>query len=119
LEADAMTERASPKLIGSTREREDYPGQSLITTDHEVIRRWAEARRARPATVPGTEHGGRPGVLQFDFPGYGGERLESIDWEDWFRSFDQRKLRFIYQEHVKDGKESNFFRLENPAREDA
>nr|WP_055502648.1 hypothetical protein [Nonomuraea pusilla] len=105
--------------ITSTEEHEERPGRSLVTTDHDVIRWWAEERDARPATVPGTEHEGRPGVLRFDFPGYGGGDLQEISWEDWFRTFDERKLNFIYQEHKKDGQQSNFFRLENPEREDA
>lgn len=33
--------------------------------------------------------------------------------------FHERRLNFIYQEHKADGSESNFFRLENPGREDA
>ncbi|WP_285566157.1 hypothetical protein [Actinoallomurus iriomotensis] len=85
-----------------------------MTTDHDVIRQWAEARGAKPVTVPGSDYGGRPGRLLFDFPGYGGEDLEEISWEDWFRTFDERKLNFLYQEHKKDGAPSNFFRLENP-----
>ncbi|MFI7445142.1 hypothetical protein [Nonomuraea indica] len=104
--------------IGSAEEHEERPGRSLITTDHEVIRQWAEKRGGRPATAPGSEHEGRPGVLRFDFPGYGGADLEEISWDDWFATFDARKLNFIYQEHTKDGKDSNFFRLENPNRKD-
>ncbi|NRQ36658.1 hypothetical protein HII36_33210 [Nonomuraea sp. NN258] len=105
--------------IDSVDEHEERPGRSLITTDHDVIRQWAEERRAVPATVPGTEHEGRPGVLRFDFPGYGGDDLQKISWDDWFKTFDARKLNFIYQEHKTDGRQSNFFRLENPDREDA
>jgi hypothetical protein len=109
----------STKEITSLDQHEDRAGQTLVTQDHGTIRRWAEERGAVPATVPGTEHDGRPGVLTFDFPGYGGENLEHIPWEDWFRTFDERGLRFIYQEHKADGSPSNFFRLENPDREDA
>ncbi|YCK38994.1 hypothetical protein ACNF49_34595 [Actinomadura sp. ATCC 39365] len=105
--------------VTSTDEHEERPGRSLITTDHDVIQEWAQERGAKPATVPGTEHQGRAGVLRFDFPGYGGGDLAEITWEEWFETFDQRKLNFIYQEHKKDGKQSNFFRLENPDREDA
>jgi hypothetical protein len=105
--------------ITSTDEHEERPGRSLITTDHDVIQKWAEERDATPATVPGTEHDGRAGVLRFDFPGYGGADLQEISWDDWFKTFDERNLNFIYQEHKKDGKPSNFFRLENPDREDA
>jgi hypothetical protein len=70
----------------SPDEHEDYPGQTLATRNHDVIRRWAEARGAIPATVPDTERDGRPGVLTFDFPGYGGERLRHISWDEWFRT---------------------------------
>lgn len=105
--------------VTSADEHEERPGRSLITTDHDVIRKWAEERDAKPATVPGTEHEGRAGVLRLDFPGYGGGDLQEISWDDWFETFDERNLNFIYQEHKKDGKQSNFFRLENPDREDA
>ncbi len=105
--------------IRSPDEHEEHPGKTLVTTNHEVIRRWAEERGARPATVPGTEHGGRPGVLRFDFPGYEGENLKEISWDEWFKTFDERKLNFIYQEHTADGRQSNFFRLESPERQDA
>lgn len=105
--------------ITSPDEHEEHAGKSLVTTNHDVIRRWAEDRDATPATVPGTEHEGRPGVLRFDFPGYGGESLQHISWDDWFTSFDQRELNFIFQEHRKDGNQSNFFRLDNPYREQA
>lgn len=108
----------SEKQISSTREHEDHKGQTLVTSDHDVIRQWAKARDAQPATVPGTEHDRRPGVLTFDFPGYGGDKLRHISWDDWFRTFDDRGLRFLYQEHLRSGKESNFFKLQNPNRED-
>ncbi|MFF5257755.1 hypothetical protein ACFY4C_02330 [Actinomadura viridis] len=55
--------------VTSPEEHEERPGRSLVTTDHEVIRRWAGERGAEPATVPGSEYGGRPGRLLFDFPG--------------------------------------------------
>jgi len=108
---------ASTKQISSVQEHEDRAGQTLVTRDHDVIRRWVEQRGAQPATVPGSEHEGRPGVLRFDFPGYGGDRLQHISWDEWFTSFDARNLRFIYQEHTKDGSDSNFFRLDSPDRE--
>ena len=100
--------------IKSTDDRPERAGRSLVTTDHEVIRRWAKARRAVPATVRGTEHNGHLGVLRFDFPGYSGDRLTEVTWDDWFDAFDQRGLNFIYQETRTDRKRSNFFQLENP-----
>ena len=106
--------------ISSPEERPSRPGRSLVTTDHRVIRQWAEARNAKPATVRGTEHDGRPGVLRFDFPGFQDDgRLRQISWDEWFETFDTRGLNFIYQETRTNGGQSNFFRLESPTREDA
>jgi Rho termination factor, N-terminal domain len=45
-------------------------------------------------------------------------RLRHVSWEEWFSTFDERGLNFIYQEQRSDGQQSNFFRLENPDRED-
>ena len=104
--------------ISSPDEHEERPGRSLWTTDHETIQRWAERRGAIPATVPGTEHGGLKGVLRLKFRRGDADDLEEISWDDWFRTFDERGLRFIYQEHTSDGSDSNFFRLDNPDRED-
>ncbi len=109
------TKRA--KWIHSTDEHQDHAGQTLATRDHEVIRQWASARRARPARVESTRHGDRAGVLRFDFDGDSGG-LAHIPWDEWFASFDQRALVFLYQEELKNGNQSNFFRLDNPGRED-
>jgi hypothetical protein len=110
---------ARAKWVNAPDEHEDVPGQTLATRNHDVIRRWAEARGAIPATVPGTEHDDRPGVLTFDFPGYGGERLRHISWDEWFRTFDERNLVFLFQEHLKNGRPSNHFNLDSPEREAA
>ncbi|MFI9633709.1 hypothetical protein ACIHAX_13535 [Nocardia sp. NPDC051929] len=96
------------------------PGASIqsrgisVTRNHDVIRRWAAQRGARPATVPGSEHDGRLGVLRFDFPGYGGAVLRPVRWEEWFATFDARRLRFWYVERGTDDPPSNFNRLEPP-----
>ena len=100
--------------ITSTADRPERAGRSLVTTDHEVIRRWAKARRAVPATVAGTHRDGHLGVLRFDFPGYSGDGLMEVSWAEWLRTFDMRRLNFIYQETRSGGGRSNFFQLENP-----
>jgi hypothetical protein len=105
--------------ISSPDEHEEREGRSLVTQDHDVIRQWAEQRDAVPATIAGTEHDGHLGVLRFDFGGDSeNDRLQHVSWDEWFRTFDERELRFIFQEHRSDGSESNFFRLDNPHRED-
>lgn len=103
--------------MNAPNEHEEYPGQTLATRNHEVIKRWAEERGAKPATVPSSEHEGHVGVLTFDFPGYGGQNLQQISWDDWFNAFDARQLVFLFQEHTRDGKMSNFFHLDSPERE--
>ena len=110
---------SSSQQITSLDDRPERPGRSLVTTNHEVIQRWARARGARPATIAGTERGDRPGVLTFNIPGYReSSRIREVSWDDWFRTFDSRGLNLIYQEQMRDGRQSNFFRTENPNRED-
>ncbi len=107
------------KWINASEEHGDHAGQTLATRSHDVIQHWVEERGAKPATAAGTEHEGRPGVLRFDFPGYGGQDLQTVSWDDWFRTFDERNLVFVFQEHKTDGAQSNFFRLDSPQREEA
>lgn len=105
--------------ISKTDEHEEHEGKSLVTRNHDVIKQWAEERGAKPATVPGTKHSDRIGVLRFNFPGGDEDRLEEVDWEEWFKTFDERDLVMLYQEHLKNGNQSNFFRFDSPHREDA
>ena len=104
------------KWIHSVDEHEDHPGQTLVTRNPDVIRSWAEARDAVPATTPGGDPD-QPRVLRFDFPGYDRE-LQELSWEAWLRVFEERELVFLFQEHMKAGNQSNFFRLDSPHRED-
>ena len=85
---------------------------SHTTTDHEEIRRWAEARHAKPSCVRGTGSKNDVGMLRLDFPGYTGEdKLEHISWDDWFEKFDERGLALLYQEETAAGEKSNFNKL--------
>ena len=113
----AFAERLQAKWISSPDEKPDRPGQTLATRSHEVIRRWAEARNARPATATrGPE--GEARTLRLDF-GEQTEGLEPMSWDEWFGRFDERNLVFLYQEQKSDGAQSNFWRLVSPEREDA
>jgi hypothetical protein len=84
---------------------------SYTTTDHEVIRAWAEARGGAPAAVDSTgdepDHEPDAGLLRIEFRDDGG-RLDEVDWEPFFRTFDDRKLAFVYQEKTSDGSVSRF-----------
>jgi hypothetical protein len=85
---------------------------SKTTTNHQEIRRWAEARGAHPAAVKGTGGGGDPGMIRLDFPGYsGGDSLEEISWDAWFKAFDDNNLALVYQDQTAKGARSNFNKL--------
>lgn len=79
---------------------------SATTIDHEVIKRWAEERGGRPASVESTGDASDPNVLRIEF----GEvsALDEVDWDAFFRTFDARKLAFLYQDRTSDGDLSRF-----------
>jgi len=82
--------------------------ESKTTTDHEEIRQWVEERDGHPAIVKGTEKGGSA-LLRIDYPGFSGEdKLEEIEWDEFFQIFDENKLAFLYQEKTEDGGLSRF-----------
>jgi len=86
--------------------------ESLITSDHETIRKWAEARGGKPAHVKSTGKKGDVGILRIDFPGYSGANsLEEISWDEFFEKFDESELALVYQEETADGERSNFNKL--------
>ena len=87
-------------------------GETKKTTDHDTIRKWVEERGGHPATVADTAEGDEPGILRIDFPGYSGKgSLEEISWEDFFDKFDEKNLAFLYQDEMRDGEESRFFKF--------
>src|SRR3954469_21276808 len=133
-------ERYGDRLSPSTRrarwihtpdERPERKGQTLATRSPEVIRAWAEERGGRPAAATRGKDD-RPHVLRIRFSdgdggrgngngsngGRGRSNLEEIDWDEWLRTFEARDLVFLYQEERRDGRQSTFFRLDNPRRED-
>ncbi|WP_198425744.1 MULTISPECIES: hypothetical protein [Microbacterium] len=109
--ADVRQEYAQPDLSDAAAQG---AAPHTSTTDHDVIRQWAEDRHAAPATVEGTEHGGNVGELRLDFDfGNDLEDLRQVSWDEWFAAFDERGLEFVYQETARaDGSPSNDFRLE-------
>ncbi|HYZ61951.1 MAG TPA: hypothetical protein VE650_05810 [Acetobacteraceae bacterium] len=80
------------------------------TTDHEEIRRWIEERGGRPAVVEGTEGDDGEGILRVDFQ-EPDEKLREIPWDEFFKTFEDRKLAFLHQDKTADGKISRFFKF--------
>jgi hypothetical protein len=83
---------------------------SATTTEHRTIKEWMEKREGRPATVVATEEDGHAGILRIDF-GTRDDGLEEIDWNEFFRKFDESELAFLYQERTGDGKLSRFHKF--------
>jgi len=78
------------------------------TTDHDAIRRWIEDRKGRPSIVRTTGDNGREGGLpRIDF-GKPEDALEEIDWDEFFRIFDENGLAFLHQDETAEGKQSRF-----------
>ena len=74
------------------------------TTDHDVIRKWAEERDGHPARV---KDRGPGGILRIDF-GEPEDSLEQIPWEEFFQVFDENNLAFLHQEKTSGGETSRF-----------
>jgi hypothetical protein len=105
----ASQSRGLSSRSGSTSRR-----ATNVTTDHEVIRRWAEERGAKPACVRRTGGKGDIGMIRLEFPGAPGardENLQEISWDDWFRKFDESGLAFLHEETTASGQRSNFNKL--------
>ena len=86
--------------------------EARTTTDHDEIRQWVEQHDGSPAVVRGTGSKNSLGVLRFDFPGGAGEdKLEHIDWEEWFDTVDSNNLALLYQEQKSSGEDSTFAKL--------
>ena len=95
-------------------------GQSadvVFTRDHALIRRWAQQRRAEPATGEATTSGpatvnvndGGAGV-RFNFPGAG--LFRTISWDEWFANFDRHGLAFVCDnDEAEGGRLSNRYRI--------
>lgn len=65
------------------------------TKDHDKIRTWAKDHDGHPAVVEGTG-----GLLRIDF-GAPNEKLQRIDWDEFFKIFDDRGLELVYSENPK------------------
>jgi hypothetical protein len=78
--------------------------EATTTTNHDEIRKWIEARNGRPAAV---RTGSSGGILRIDF-GEPEDNLEPVEWDEFFRIFDENRLAFLHQDKTRDGKTSRF-----------
>jgi len=91
---------------------------SKITKNHNEIKKWAEERKGKPAVVAGTvDRSEGIGMLRISFAAGQGRSLKQISWEEFFNTFDERDLAFLFQDKTKDGRESRFFKfIKNPKK---
>ena len=88
--------------------------EAKFTTDHDEIRKWAEARGGRPAAVRRKQGKDDPGIIRIEFPGAPNAddaALEEITWDEFFEKFDEADLALVYQEETAGGQKSNFNKL--------
>lgn len=83
---------------------------SETTQDHDRIRHWIEQRGGRPAIVKGTQSkGASAGLLRVKFD-ESEDNLEDVEWDEFFDTFDDNGLTFLYQETIE-GNQSRFFKF--------
>lgn len=92
------------------RERMDM-SSTRITTDHKIIRKWADERGGKPARVE-TEDSGS-GLLRIEFPeaASSGENLKRMQWPSFFKKMDEAGLAFLFQEKTRYGETSRFYKI--------
>ena len=91
--------------------------QGNVTTNHEEIRKWAEKRGGRPATVQGTASDDHAGVLRIKLDP-ADDKLEEISWNDFFEKFDSAHLAFLFQDKTADGAVSRFHKFIHASESD-
>lgn len=86
--------------------------KSKITTDHNKIKSWVNAREGKPAAVKTTSTENETGILRINFPGFSeSANLQEISWDEFFKTFENENLAFLYQEELSGGDESRFFKF--------
>jgi len=86
---------------------------SKQTHDHATIKAWAEKHDGVPAIVGDTAKTDNGGVLRIHFPKHSNSSsdLKETDWDTFFKTFDEHKLDFLYQDTKADGEDSTFHKF--------
>lgn len=65
--------------------------------------------------VKGTGSEEDVGIIRLHFPEFSeeNEKLEPIEWDEWFGEFDQRSLTLLVEDTTAGGSQSNFNKLVN------
>ena len=71
-----------------------------VVTDHDTIRKWAEAKGGKPAAVDRTHQGGDVGIIRIMFPDAPQSEhgsLVEITWDEFFEEFEKRQLALLIE----------------------
>jgi hypothetical protein len=101
------------RTVSSVDETTNGATPVVFTRDHAVIKRWAAARHAEPATGEATDSGpatvnvndGGAGI-RFIFPGTSAFR--PITWEEWLENFDSHQCAFVYDDESEEPRSSRY-----------
>ncbi len=84
--------------------------QGKVTTDHMLIRKWAELRQGCPAVIRQITNAGIDLVLSIVFPDVdAGEIARRLSWDEFFEQFDHQRLVFVYEDYDGGQKLSRYF----------
>src|SRR5256885_552518 len=110
--ASPKREREYREIVDKTKKEGRYKGR-----EEEVAARIVNKQRREAGETKSQRGGGRggdTGMIRLDFPGFSGaESLQEIDWDEWFRAFDENDLGLLVQETTASGERSNFNKLVN------
>ncbi|HLS18791.1 MAG TPA: hypothetical protein VK090_03195 [Paracoccaceae bacterium] len=71
------------------------------TTDHDEIRKCADAKGGKPAAVKRTHSDDSTGIIRIMFPDAPNsehDALEEISWDEFFEQFEDSNLALVYEE---------------------
>jgi|GEM_PF-3619647 len=83
--------------------------QTVTTTDHNVIRSWAEARNAQPARWKPAVSAQHPYDILIALNEKEAHlQVDKISWEEWFQVFERGQLCFTY---TTDDPQDHYYQL--------
>ncbi len=84
--------------------------EGKLTTNRNVIKKWAQARHGWPALIRRATSAGFEMVLSIVFPDSSSSEIaRKLTWDEFFDQFEQQHLVFVYQEKDQNQRLSKSF----------
>lgn len=90
----------------------------VATTDHGEIKEWMEKHQGTPSIIDQPNAAQDKIGIRVDFPGTADEaflaegKYRKATWDEFFSVFDERRLRFVYDNEFSGEDFSNAYRFE-------